>query len=337
MQTRLFHTLFVFLFMVISHGAFAVSGEDAKPSHTYKLDGVLKNKFEHATEIGTSRFTVRNSRMGIAGDINGAYGYRVQVEWSDEGQFKVLDLSGTIKPVKGLSFTLGQTSIPLFNTYIVSPNEMMFANRAFIGKYFLSTRDLGLITKYDFRLGEMPTRLEFGLFNGNAINSPVWKKKMAYGGRIIVGSMEGARVTAKIYDYPKEEETHHLFYGADLRYEAANWKLETEVMKRESKTEFHTDLLSYYVQGAYVLPLKTKLFDSLMPALRWDGISDTQGDAGFDVKRLTAGIDFGSKRELFTSILRINYEWYFGTNSPPIFKSPEVGSDKVSVELLLRF
>ncbi len=337
MKIRFIHLLSVFPFMVISHGAFAALGEDSTPSHTYKLDGVLKNKFEYATETGTSRFSVRNSRMGIAGDINGAYGYRVQVEWSDEGQFKVLDLSGTIKPVKGLSFTLGQTSIPLFNSYIVSPNEMMFANRAFIGKYFLSTRDLGFLTRYDFRLGEVPTRLEFGVYNGNAINSPVWKKKMAYGGRVTVGSMKGARLSAKIYDYPREEETHHLFYGADLRYEAANWKLETEVMKRESKTEFHTDLFSYYVQGTYALPLKTKLFDSLEPALRWDGLSDTQGDDGFDVKRLTAGIDFGSKRDRFSSIFRVNYEWYFGTNSPTIFKSPEVGSDKVTVELLLRF
>ncbi len=323
--------------MVISQAAFAVSGEDAKPSHTYKLDGALKNKFEYATETGTSRFSVRNSRVGITGDIDGVYGYRVQVELSDEGQFKPLDLSATIKPVKGLSFTLGQTSIPLFNTYIVSPNEMMFANRAFIGKYFLSTRDLGLHTRYDFRVGEVPTRLEFGVYNGHAINNPVWKKKKSYGGRLTVGSMTGARLSAKVYNYPNDEQTHHLFYGADLRYEASNWKVETEVMKRESRTDFHTDLFSYYLQGAYVLPLTTKLFHNMVPALRWDGISDTQGDAGFDVKRLTAGLGFGSNRGRVSSILRVDYEWYFVTNSPTIFKSPEVGSDKITVELLLRF
>ncbi len=337
MQNRFFHPLSVLLLMVISHVAFAASGDDSTPSHTYKLDGALKNKFEYATETSTSRFSVRNSRMGITGDIDGVYGYRVQVELSDEGQFKPLDLSGTIKPVKGLSFTLGQTSIPLFNIYIVSPSEMMFANRAFIGKYFLSTRDLGLHTRYDFSLGKVPTRLEFGIYNGHAINNPVWKKKKSYGGRLTVGSMKGARLSAKIYNYLNDEQTHHLFYGADLRYEGANWKLETEVMKRESKTDFHTDLLSYYVQGAYVLPLKTKLFDNLIPALRWDGINDTQGDAGFDVKRLTAGLGFGNKRGRISSTLRVDYEWYFVTNSPTIFKSPEVGSDKVTVELLLKF
>ncbi len=69
MQIRFLYPLTVFLLMVISQAAFAVSGEDAKPSHTYKLDGALKNKFEYATEIGTSRFTVRNSCVGITGDI----------------------------------------------------------------------------------------------------------------------------------------------------------------------------------------------------------------------------------------------------------------------------
>ena len=62
--------------MVFSHVTFAASGDDATPSHTYKLDGALKNKFEHATEIGSSRFSVRNSRVGITGDIDGVYGYR---------------------------------------------------------------------------------------------------------------------------------------------------------------------------------------------------------------------------------------------------------------------
>ena len=149
------------------------------------------------------------------------------------------------------------------------------------------------------------------------------------------GKHEGVRVSAKAYNYLNDEQTHHLFYGADLRYEATNWKLETEVMKRESKTDFHTDLL-HYLQGAYVLPLNTKLFNSLIPALRWDGISDTQGDAGFDVKRLTAGLDSGATEVVFRRPSGLITNGTV-TNSPSIFKSPEVGSDKITVELLLRF
>ncbi len=82
------------------------------------------------------RFSVRNSRIGVSGNINTYSAYKVQVELSNEGKFSVLDLSGTLMPVNGLSLTLGQTSIPLFNSYVVSPGEMMFANRAFLGEIF---------------------------------------------------------------------------------------------------------------------------------------------------------------------------------------------------------
>ncbi len=102
----------------------------------FKVDGTLKNKFEYSTESNMSRFSVRNSRIGVSGNINPYSAYRVQVELSNEGKFSVLDLSGTLKPIEGLSVTLGQTSIPLFNSYVVSPGTMMFANRAFLGKYF---------------------------------------------------------------------------------------------------------------------------------------------------------------------------------------------------------
>lgn len=311
---------------------------DTQSYPNFKIDGTLKNKFEHATETGMSRFSVRNSRIGVSGDINTYSAYRVQVELSNEGKFNVLDLSGTLKPIEGLSLTLGQTSIPLFNSYIVSPGTMMFANRAFLGKYFLSTRDLGFVAKYDFQLGVVPTKIEFGVFNGNTINDPVWKKNMSYGGRIELGRMQGLRMTAKIYDYPNNENTHFLFYGADLRYEQKNWKVETEIMKRESKTEFNSDLLSYYLQGAYTIPVRTKMFEFVRPALRWDAIDGQPEVVGFDVKRLTTGVGFGFKQERFTSILRLDYEWYMVNHKMDIFsKNDEMDSDKITLELLLTF
>lgn len=304
----------------------------------FKVDGTLKNKFEYATKNGMSRFSVRNSRIGVAGDINSYSAYRVQVELSNEGKFSVLDLSGTLKPIDGLSLTLGQTSIPLFNSYIVTPGTMMFANRAFLGKYFLGTRDLGFLAKYDFRIGELPTKLEFGVFNGNTVNDPVWKKEMSYGGRIELGSMQGFRMTAKIYDYPNDEETHFLFYGADLRYANENWTVETEIMKRDSKTELNTDLLSYYLQSAYMIPIRSKLFEFVKPAIRWDAIDERTKESGFDVNRLTTGIGFGFKSERFSSILRLDYEWYMVNHKMEIFSAgEEMDSNKFTMELLFTF
>lgn len=301
-------------------------------------DGTLKNKYEYASETGTSRFSVRNSRIGVKGDISPFAAYRAQLELSDNGKFKVLDLSATLTPTDGLSFSFGQTGIPLFNAYITTPATMMFANRAFIGKYFISTRDLGVLGKYKFRIGSLPVRLEAGLFNGNTINDPVWKKKMSYGTRVELGSMEGARVTAKMYNYPKDDTQQFIIYGADFRYARNDWKVETELMKRESKTTFFSDLLSYYIQSAYRFPVRSHMFDFVKPALRWDGIDETLDRGGFDVNRLTAGLGFGFNRTGYSSLLRFDYEWYLVQNDMTIFsENPEMDSDKFTVEFVITF
>lgn len=336
LHTKIFIPLFALF--IFSSVFLTAQGNDSITYPNFKVDGTLKNKFEYASKTNMSRFSVRNSRIGVAGNINTYSAYRVQVELSNEGKFSVLDLSGTLEPVDGFSLTLGQTSIPLFNSYIVTPGAMMFANRAFLGKYFLSTRDLGFVAKYDLLLGAVPAKLEFGVFNGNTINDPVWKKNMSYGGRIELGSMQGFRMTAKMYDYPNDETTHFLFYGADLRYEKERWKIETEIMKRESKTEFHTDMLSYYLQSAYVIPIQTKLFEFVKPAARWDAIDERTHVKGFDVNRLTAGVGFGFKNERFSSILRLDYEWYMVNHKMDIFlPSEEMDSDKFTLELLFTF
>lgn len=335
MKTKLL-SLFIFGFLFTVSMSAQETDTDSYPNFT--VDGTLKNKFEYATGTDVSRFTVRNSRIGIKGNINTFSSYRAQVELSDEGKFKVLDLSGTISPVEGLSFTMGQTSIPLFNNYIVSPSEMMFANRAFLGKYFISTRDLGINAKYKFNLGTVPANLEFGLYNGNAINDPVWKKNMSMGGRVILGSMEGLRFSAKIYDYPNNDSTHFVFYGADLRYEINNFKVETEIMKSDSRTELNNDMLSYYFQSAYRVPVKSKFFDYFLPAARWDAIDERFDEKGFDTNRLTVGLGLGFNEEKFSSIIRLDYEWYFINNSMSIFdKNDQMDSDKLTLELLFTF
>ncbi|MDD4778635.1 MAG: hypothetical protein PHV53_10150 [Fermentimonas sp.] len=335
MRTNLLLLLFfVFLFTV----SLSAQETDTDSYPNFKVDGTLKNKYEYATGTNMSRFTIRNSRIGIKGIINTFSSYRAQVELSDEGKFKVLDLSGTISPLEGLSFTMGQTSIPLYNSYVVSPSDMMFANRAFLGKYFISTRDLGINAKYKFNLGTVPAGLEFGLYNGNAINDPVWKRNMSIGGRIELGTMDGLRFTAKVYDYPNNDSTHFLFYGADLRYEINNFKVETEIMKRDSKTDYYTDMLSYYIQSAYRIPIKSKFFDYFLPAARWDAIDERFDEKGFDTNRLTVGLGLGFIEQNFSSIIRLDYEWYFINNSMDIFdKNDQMDSDKLTVELLFTF
>jgi hypothetical protein len=334
---RRVHLLSFLLFYLFCSFASFAQESDGVSYPTFKIDGSLKNKFEVDTESGMSRFSVRNARLGAKGNINSFASYRVQVDLSNEGKFNVLDLSAILEPIDGFTVTFGQTSIPLFNGYIVGPAEMIFANRAFIGKYFLGTRDLGVLGKYAFKAGALPVSIEAGAFNANTINNPAWRGDLAYGGRLGLGSMKGLRFTAKTYSYPNSDDNNFLFYGADLRYEAQNWKVETEVMKKESKSD-NNDLLSWYVQSAYSFPIKTKIFDFFIPAVRWDAINERSNVSGFDVNRLTTGLGFGFNEKNFSSILRFDYEWYMVNHDMLIFaENNAMDASKFIVELVISF
>lgn len=327
------------LIFIMSYVLVSAQETDSVRYPTFKADGTMKNKFEYAPETGSSRFSVRNSRIGVRGYLTPSFSYRGQIELSDNGNFKVLDLYGSFEPIQGLSLSLGQTSIPLFNSYIVSPGNLMFANRTFIGKYFLSTRDIGFLADYNFKIDAVPASIEFGAYNGNTINDPVWREKLSYGGRLELGSMKGLRSTIKFYNYLNTPKVHYFFYGADLRYGGDNWKVETEFMKRNNKDVDEDQMSAYYVQGAYAFPLKeTCLFKNIVPAVRWDAIDKHRNEKGFDVDRLTVGLGFGLTKKYFSSILRFDYEWYFVNRELDILNLyEEMDANKFTIELLLNF
>lgn len=314
-----------------------ISAQEKYPS--FAFDGILKNKFEVAPQTGKYRFDVRNSRLGLKGKIIPGVDYRAQLELSNEGKFQVLDLSGTLKPITGLSFTFGQTSIPLFNSYTTNPGTMMFANRTFLAKYYAGTRDIGLLTTYEFAAGKLPVALDLGIFNGNVINDPRWTDRFSYSARLSLGAMKGLRSTFKVYDYLLDEKAHYFIYGADLRYEAADWKIESEVMQRNDKIA-HKDLLSAYLQGAYSFKLKNEkgIFQSIIPAARYDMMDEYNNGGKMDVSRFTLGLGLGIGKKAFASMLRLDYEWYFVKNPLSLLqKYEEMDKDKFTIELVYVF
>lgn len=312
---------------------------DWKFAPTIEVDGMFKSKFEYADDTNTSRFSVRNSRLGIKGDVTSFVSYRAMVELSNEGKFSVLDLYGAISPIDGLNIKLGQSGIPVHNSYTTSPGKVMFANRPFIGKHFtFGTRDIGVSAAYDFKISSFPVGIDAAMFNGNTINDPVWTDKPSYAARLRVGNMNGFRTTAKLYKLPKNDLQDYMIYGADLRYGANNWKVETELMYRENKVD-NDKLMGAYLQGAYWFPLhNTQLFKNMITAARWDAMGSNQTDNDIDVNRLTLGLGFSFTNAPFGSLIRIDYEFYFAENDLPILNLyEEMSSNKLSIELLLTF
>lgn len=308
-----------------------------------KFGGVLKSKYELATDVNTSRFVIRNSRLEVEGDLRPQLSYKAKVELSDEGQFKVLDAYGSYAATEQLSLKLGQFGLPIFNSYITDPGTMMFANRAFLGKYYVGSRDIGLMATYKLNNFPVPTKLELAVFNGNSSNSSKWTSKQSFAGRLTLGKMTGLRSTFKFYDNYKltdipETYQHYLFYGADLRYGREDWKVETEVMMREDKTA-GKDLISAYLQGGYAIALNDEnLIKHIIPAARYDFMDQVRNEGNFDVQRLSLGLGLGLSQVPFRSILRLDYEWYFTKNQLEFFQSnEEMDSDKLSVELVVMF
>jgi len=304
-----------------------------------KFDGVIKTKLEISADSGWMRFNIRNSRLGLRGDIGNYISYRVQVELSNEGSFAPLDLHGILKPAKGLSISLGQLSVPFENQYIIAPAEMLFANRAFVGKFFTpGSRDIGAVLKYNFPLKAFPLEMEIGVFDGNRINAPQWTEKPSYAARLIAGSMDGFRSSAKIYRY-NGETVEMLLWGVDVHYATEQLCLEAEIMNRTAHTTT-PDLFGAYIQGTYIFYLKNpKMFHNIGPALRWDAMGYEVAKRGLAVNRLTFGINFGLNVKPFDSTLRINYEQYFVHNN--FFDEfnntdPHVSDNKVTIELLVR-
>lgn len=272
--------------------------------------GTLKAKYELDTETGMSRFSVRNSRVGIKGDLTHFTSYKFQLELSNNGEFRVLDLFGTLRLTPQLTVSLGQVSLPIYNGYTISPGELMFANRPFIGKYFTGSREIGMNAQYTFNPDGFPVILEAGIYNGGEINEPVWTDRPSYAGRLSFGSMQGFRSTVKAYRYPKTPEEDYLAMGIDFRYAASRWRVESEFMTMKNYAD-RRELSSWYVQGAYAIPCRLgKILDHVTPALRWDEMGYDAFRHGFDVRRLTAGIGFSLTEKPFSSILRLDYEIY---------------------------
>ena len=307
-----------------------------------RFDGVIKTKFETSTESGVMRFNVRNSRIGARGEIGQYLAYRVQVELSNEGTFSPLDLHGILKPTKNISILFGQQNIPFDNHYVITPAEMMFANRAFVGKYFTpGTRDIGAVAQYRFRIGGFPIEGQAGIFNGGRINNPVWSKYPSFACRLIAGRMDGFRSTAKIYRFNNEDRLDLFFWGADVHYAKNGLRVQAELMQRHSYIT-DLDLTGTYIQSAYTIGLpNAKMFHSLTPAARWDAMGYDAWKSKFDVKRLTVGINLGLSF-LYDSVIRLDYEHYFvqkGIEFPDfvVDRDLHVTDNKITVELVVRF
>lgn len=150
------------------------------PSWAPHISGTIRTKGEYQTEEKEGRFEVRNARVAFDGNVLPNVIYKAEIDFSDEGQIKMLDAYAGIKPLKAFSLRLGQMRVPFSIDAHRSPHQQYFANRSFIAKQVGNVRDVGLTFGYTF--DKIPLTLQAGTFNGSGLTNQkdYWTKTLNF-------------------------------------------------------------------------------------------------------------------------------------------------------------
>ncbi len=298
-----------------------------------KIDGSLKTKFEYDLESKKMRFEVRNARFGARGNINKYFGYRVEVDLSDEGKIKMLDAYVKVTPVENMDVYLGQRKVPFGTDYLRNPVENIFANRSFVAKYVNNElRDIGLVVNYQFKF-HVPFDFWVAAMNGTGNNNPQWIDKPNYSTRLIVGPVKNFRLVGNFYQGSTLLENKLSMIGGEMRYQTDKLLIETEFLHRHfTDTGFIAqNQYGFYVHSYYNFFTNVKMIQIISPTLRWDFMGKEVAETSeLIANRITSGINFSFEPKQFKAEIRLNYEKYFKKALPAHF-------DKFTVEFIAKF
>lgn len=311
------------------------------PVESYKpeISGVFRGRYELATEDGSGRFQVRNARVSIQGKVAPIIGYRLQTDFSDRGEIKILDAYATIVPVKPLTIKVGQYRMPFGMDSFRGPASYFFNNRSFIGRRVNNVRAVGVSAAYI--LPGVPLTFDAGVFNPTSISDHErWVKKYAFAGKITYtpGDFEFSAGAQSLLP----ENIRVNLYGVAAAWQCDRFRAEAEYMFRTYASDSHPTTHAVNVFADYGIPLRHSLFDTWSFQARFDAMGDLASGVG-DVdgvlptteparQRVTVGSTLDYTFNKLRAAIRLNYEFIF--HDAPL----DAGSDdKLSVELIVKF
>ncbi len=327
--------------------AMAQDGDDngEKVNYTPEIHGTVREKYEYQTEDGAGRFEVRNARLSVSGKVAKAVDYKAEIDLCDEGQIKMLDAYTRVKPLSGLSVTLGQMRVPFTIDAHRSPHQQYFANRSFIAKQVGNVRDVGAMVGYSFG-GAVPVIVEAGLFNGSGLTNQkdYWTKELNFSAKAQVFLPQGFNVTLSVQKISPNQNVI-MMYDGGAYWHKNGWHVEAEYLYKHYSHGMFSDVHSFdgFVNYDFTLKNKKALIKKISPLVRYDFMSDhSDGTLGDDGKmkltdgkrsRITYGVTF-SLAKPFVSDIRLNFEDYFYAHGS-VAKTSE--RDKIVLEMMTRF
>ena len=318
------------------------------PSWAPHISGTIRTKGEYQTEEKDGRFEVRNARVAFGGNVLPNVIYKAEIDFSDEGQIKMLDAYAGIKPLKAFSLRLGQMRVPFSIDAHRSPHQQYFANRSFIAKQVGNVRDVGLTFGYTF--DKIPLTLEAGTFNGSGLTNQkdYWTKSVNFSAKAQVFLPHGFNVTLSMQKI-RPDHIGIMMYDAATYYHSHGWHLEAEYLYKHYSHEAFISVHAADVFASYDIRMGSGALKYITPLVRYDFMSDhsdgyryLDGEknengvlkiSDYKRSRLTGGLTFSFAKP-FVSDIRLNFEKYF-YRSGAIAKPSE--RDKIVVEVMTRF
>ena len=336
--------------------AYATDNEDSEAWKEYvpKITGVIRARYEVATENGMGRFQVRNARLQVQGNVGPVFDYYINTDFCDRGKVKILDAWGQGHLGYGVSVRLGQFRQPFGMDSFLGPTTYLFNNRSFIGKYMSNVRAVGAQVQYTAT--GFPATVAAGIFNPKDMSDhSEWTHQYAYAARLILSPGPLKLYTGIQSEIPDSVRFNLWNLGAHL--EVGQLTLEAEYMNEHYTNQAHKACHGWLAVANYYVPVKWGDFNRISFQARFDGMTGystgkrsavtTTGSDGVEKteyklitdqpgrNRLTVGTTLSSiiAKRLFTDI-RLNYEKYFYRHDAVY--DPTDG-DRLSLELILSF
>ena len=300
-----------------------------KPVNTMKTYGYVKAWYKNSTEQNQQEFTVRMARFGLKGAVNEYSGYKVFVDFARLGKMKtstenvngvdvvtgtsvkfsdvLLDAVATLKPVKNLSFSLGQFKIPFSTENLKSGASIDFINRSLITKVTPSLRDIGFMSSYTFE--NIPFDLSMGLFNGSGQNNSENDKTINYSVRGVFEPIENAVLSANYYEGRLSGlNVKVIDFGAEFNF--YNLNLSGEFAQRQTDSPNYDNKSSaYYSSLIYNIAVKNDFLKGIMPAIRYEFYDADNELSDNEIDRISFGVALQFAERYFSQ-LKFNYESY---------------------------
>ncbi len=308
-----------------------------KISYVPEFHGAVRPRWELDTETGLSRFEVRWARFTAEGKIAPKIGYFFQVDLCDQGVFKFHDAYAKMEIAKGLEIQAGQFRMPFAREPFMAPQNYVFTNRSFMGKYMCNYRKVGAKLTYAVPIS-LPLTVEAAVGNAGGIsNHNTWSKSYMGCGRVTLQAGD-FNICGGVMDI-LPDVTRIMLYDIGSTWKNGDWRAGAEYMDEHYVGSSHKDAHSWVLWGDFGKAAKLGIFNHWSVQARYDGM--TRQWSGVDGAednegrhRLTFGGTLSYRYKKVFADLLLDYEQYFYQHH---YKPKEGQGNKVVLEFAVRF